>query len=263
MSRHQYECFHGMVCSPSTAQKCIHSFVSNHNTTLLNKDRQQKKPNDKNNRNSIGSGSILFLPSNYSNDEIHVYDCCHTLTIVTYYALVLLSFTGLSTLLGLTDIICSEEYVTEQPMIGGTSNTNNESLLSSTLDPSICVRPSVLDHLQKKHILTQRMDNTKKKEKDESTTVHLALKRKFEYDFRLIGLNVIMLHIVSYTDTPSTTTSTLNRKDEVLHLVEVYRFRNALLRFIMKLILNFFNTICQVIIGTTKSRKEKSVKKHS
>jgi len=201
----------------------------------------------------------LFLPSNYSDDEIHLYDLCHSLTIVTYYTLVLLSFTGLSTLLGLTETICSDEYVKEKPIVG-TSNTNNESLLSSTLDPSIYVRKSVLDHLQK-HVLTQRMDNTEEEEEEDSTTMHLALKRKFEYNFRLIGLNVIMLHIVSYTDTPSTT-STLKRDDEVLHLVEVYRFRNVLVRFFMKWILNFFNKICRVMIGT-KSPKENSVKKHS
>jgi len=201
----------------------------------------------------------LFLPSNYSDDEIHLYDFCHSLTIVTYYALVLLSFTGLSTLLGLTETICSDEYVKEKPIVG-TSNTNNESLLSSTLDPTIYVRKSVLDHLHN-HVLTQRMDNTEEEEEEDSTTMHLALKRKFEYNFRLIGLNVIMLHIVSYTDTPSTT-STLKCDDEVLHLVEVYRFRNVLVRFFMKWILNFFNKICRVMIGT-KSPKENSVKKHS
>ena len=72
--------FHGMLCSPRTAQRCI---------TAL-------------------TGNILFMPSNYKVKGIRHY-LVTDLNIWTYYGLVFASLTGLSTLLGLTRTIKVEE----------------------------------------------------------------------------------------------------------------------------------------------------------
>jgi len=71
--------FHGMLCSPSTARRCIKSFT----------------------------GSVLFLPFNKfesatSSDLIPK----SSLNLFTYYAMVIYSCTGISSLLGLTIGTC-------------------------------------------------------------------------------------------------------------------------------------------------------------
>ena len=61
--------FHGMLCHPATAARCIRAF---------------------------DNGSVLFMPQNYTFASLADYDCAGgTLTLWSYYALVLVSLTGL------------------------------------------------------------------------------------------------------------------------------------------------------------------------
>jgi len=267
MSLHQFQCFHGMYCSPSTAQKCIQCFVTRNEKSHTSKQRPEGSST-----NSVAGGSILFLPSEHTDNEIHLYECYRTLNICSYYALVLASFTGLSTILGLTKVICSEEYSQGRKIASGSisqtlpqhndvDDPKNQDecseaslqyvqdyklLLRSETDPSIHVRDSVLEYVHK-HILAEHMHV----EKENSSIIHLVLKRKFEYNFRLIGLNVIMLHIISYIDCPTST-----HKNKTLHLVEVYRFRNPGTRFICGLLFRTLSNICR-IVTREKYHKEK------
>ena len=72
--------FHGMLCNPMSANRCIKAF----------------------------NGTILFMPSNYKEKGIANYHTTN-LNLVTYYLLVLWSLTGLSTLLRMTDFIETKE----------------------------------------------------------------------------------------------------------------------------------------------------------
>lgn len=260
MSLHQFQCFHGMHCSPSTAQKCIQCFVQRDDNTHANRNSLEGSST-----NSIAGGSILFLPSEHTDDEIHLCECHRTLNIFTYYALVLSSFTGLSTILGLTKIICCEEYSQGRKIASGSINQtppqhddvddheaslqyvqDYKLLLSSEIDPSIHVQDSVLDFVHKR-ILAEHVNV----EKESLSRIHFVLKRKFEYNFQLVGLNVIMLHIISYMDGPS-----LMHKNKTLHLVEVYRFRNSVARLIFGLLFRAMVNIYWILIGG-KDLKEK------
>ena len=171
--------FHGMVCSPKTASKCIDAF----------------------------DGTILFMPSTYTPDTLALYDYSPdgVLTPFSYYLLVLISLTGLSTLLGMTDFRMSREFpdpgaaaaaaVTPDEKRNQTATTP----FVSTFNDGLRVESLVLDYC---------------KQYTKAQTIHL--KRQFEYEFRLVGLEVIMLHFLC--------------DQNKLHLVEVYQFKNAFLR---------------------------------
>ncbi len=72
--------FHGMLISPASAMRCVASI----------------------------NGVVLFMPSNYKERGISAYQVTY-LTTITYYLLVLFSFTGLSTTLQMTDFLESAE----------------------------------------------------------------------------------------------------------------------------------------------------------
>ena len=157
-----YRNFHGMLCQPSTAQCCVDSFT----------------------------GSILFMPHDYTTPSN--YDFSRPLlTVGTYYLLVLISFTGLSTLLGATKFQCAEEYNADQVKIITTP-------LASKSDPSLIFREDCWNHVYK-----QCSCNT------------LRLLRRFEYEFLWGNLSVVMLHLMC--------------ENNKLHLVEVYRWKVPLI----------------------------------
>lgn len=72
--------FHGMLCVPSVASKCIDSF----------------------------NGKILFMPRDYKSKGIDRY-CYSRISLIDYYTLVVYSLTGLSTLLNMTSLSHAEE----------------------------------------------------------------------------------------------------------------------------------------------------------
>lgn len=211
-----YNSFHSMVVKPSIANNCIQSFVQS-------------------------KGCILFMPYDHGDDKIHRYDASRgeRLSLISYYALVFFSFTGLSTLLGMTKTVDVQDYTSS----GGLSIWNKDGNAAvetrSILNPQVYVRDCALKYVEK-HIKTfnRKIDNS---DGGAGSPAPLKLQRRFEYNFRLCGgLNVIMLHLAS-SDCP-----------DVLHLVEVYQHTNPVLRYIIDKVLSIL-TIC--LRGTNKKRK--------
>lgn len=109
----EFHAFHSMVCNPLSAQKCIEAFTNG--THGQEEQEQGVNYRSESGRSSSGGGGgcILFMPSSYRQissrsdqlKEIKLHDATRSLSIITYYALVVVSLTGLSTLLGLTEFI--------------------------------------------------------------------------------------------------------------------------------------------------------------
>jgi hypothetical protein len=156
-----------MLCHPKTARRCIDSFT----------------------------GSILFMPHDYTttqqNKTLLNYDCGGgILTLISYYLLVLVTFTGLSTLLQQTEIRTAEETFLEL--------NDKNAIIVSQHDNRLRVDRLVLDY-----ILRQNPNSSS-----------LKLTRRFDYQFGgLVPISVIMLHLTC--------------DQGLLHLVEVYRVRDG------------------------------------
>jgi len=104
-----YRNFHGMLCHPTIAQRCVESFT----------------------------GTILFLPHDYTSPADHDFTR-PLLTVFTYYLLVLLSLTGWSTLLGGTTCHCAE---------GDPDPRSITTSLASRSDPSLVFRKDCWDYI--------------------------------------------------------------------------------------------------------------------
>ena len=162
----EYVHFHGMLCSPDTAKRCVDSF----------------------------DGTILFMPHTYSPATLPSFDCTRPiLTVWSYYVLVLFSLTGLSTLLGRTKFLAAHDYsVTnaeqqqqQQQVSNGVVDTDlslrirpSTTCVISEHDDSLVADPSVWSY-----VLHQ------------SGSRALRLVRRFEYEFGFGGLSVVMLHL--------------------------------------------------------------------
>ncbi len=166
-----------MLVGPGTAQRCIDSF----------------------------NGRILFMPSSYARDaatfplngERSPWEAA-SLSLLTYYLLVAVTLTGLSTLLRQTAVLDARDdaLVERDPSRDG-------SLLVSAATPSLRVDPCVLDFLVA--------------EDDSASAV--KVKRRFEFHFRLAAVKVVMVHLVSLG---SDGRPILRDGVEVTHLVEVF-----------------------------------------
>ena len=184
-----------MVCSPKTASQCIDAF----------------------------DGAILFMPSTYTPDTLSRYDYSPkgVLTPLSYYLLVLISLTGLSTLLGMTDFQVAKEYPDPD-----SASKEATTTLGSDSNDALQVETYVLHYC---------------KNYTQANTIYL--KRQFEYRFRLVGLEVIMLHFLC--------------DQNKLHLVEVYQFKHW---FLQKYFAPFFvsvGNVCRKFITRLQFRKNK------
>ncbi|KAJ3238112.1 hypothetical protein HDU81_008412 [Chytriomyces hyalinus] len=128
--------FHGMLASPAASLRCIAAFAG---------------------------AAVIFMPSNYKLKGISAYNYTN-LTLMLYYSLVVSSFTGLSTLLGLTHFIRAEESL-EKGVQGADS----------------LVTPDITAFLQKSAGL--------------SGVGELKVVRWFEYKFVVPGVHVHMFHV--------------------------------------------------------------------
>jgi hypothetical protein len=170
--------FHGMLCSPADARLCIADLT----------------------------GSILFMPAHYKNKGIRSY-LCTNLNLLVYYSLVLASFTGLSTLLGVTDIVCVEENLDDGLRIP--EFESDPEILHVVLHPDTISLDTGVDSTD------MRTDSVT--EYSNSTSCNDAkVIRRFAYNFRLPMISVQMFHVIS------------DRNPEVLHLVEIYETKNRL-----------------------------------
>lgn len=122
-----YQNFHGMLCNPWRASRCIHSF----------------------------NGMILFMPSSYTPRDLTTYDYSTKgmLTPLSYNLLVMFSFTGLSTLLKMTSmrlaIEIDDNAVQQQ-------NESQVSDLTSKYNSNLRIEPEVLDYC-KRYTLSSSM----------------------------------------------------------------------------------------------------------
>jgi len=162
-----YSNFHGMLCRPSTAQKCINSF----------------------------NGTILFMPEHCRTSDpanIARYDCSGgILNLASYYLLVVVSLTGLSTLFRQTKFLVAEQVPFQQQQV------NVDDLVSKQSNSRLAVDQNVLNY-----VLQQTNSSS------------LQVVRRFEYHFGgLVPVSVIMLHFVC--------------DKGLLHLVEVYHVKRG------------------------------------
>ena len=216
-SLEEYTHFHGMLCKPSTAARCVESF----------------------------NGTVLFMPHDYydptmtkrESSSLQPFDCTRPiLSVVSYYLLVWMSLTGLSTLLRQTKFLVSRDYASatntnlplvfqrrRRPAVEGTQPTkeeerdgNMDSPWVADSDKELIVYPHVWEYVLDRSVLG---DATTKEVSGE-----LRLKRQFEYNFGGVllggGLSVVMLH--------------LQCNQNKLHLVEVYQWKNPILRAIFR-----------------------------
>jgi hypothetical protein len=150
-----YRHFHGMLCHPKTAKRCIQSFRG---------------------------GTVLFLPHDYMRKtplsfSLSEYDCSgRVLNWMTYYSLVFVSLTGLWTLLGRTKLLIAR-HEGNTPIINKSSNVI-VPLQSEVYPNDLVVSKEVLDYIVAHH----------------PGTTGLFLERRFEFNFRGL-LKVVMLHI--------------------------------------------------------------------
>lgn len=208
-----YAAFHGMLCKPDTAGRCIESFQD---------------------------GAILFgtqdeyeiAVASMKDNKCANYDVNNIpflFNIWTYYLLVVLSFTGFSSLLGFTKVIEAVECVEcfdgseddrsdvlfrfkrrDNKHFESTASKNNfripPQVLEYVIDRSFALGPKPLEQ-ENKDLPTIEKDDPLVS--DESLLPELILLRRFEYDFGGF-LSVMMLHFMC----------TNGR----LHLVEIFCF---------------------------------------
>ena len=221
------------------------------------------------------------MPNSYSDDSIWRYDVSKSLDIISYYFLVFFSFTGLCTLLGMTETVEIQEFISNDnektksikknlnydddlcvwfnsPSRSAEENDiwkdkiKKRKELQSKLDPSIEITQSVFEYMQR-HI--EQHDNRKQQQNPKDVKIHLA--RKFEYHFRLIDLHVIMLHFISTSSNTSNNhdgnaDDTDDYGEQTLHLVEVYKCKNIILRHWLDVLLGFAGKVMRFVCGTTK-----------
>jgi hypothetical protein len=157
----EFERFHAMLPRPGVARRCVAAFQN----------------------------TILFAPSSYTDEDDFPtrgdsrYEV-KRLTVFTYWLLVLASFTGLSTMLGRTDVLDAREV-----------DVINEKEVDDVLPPH-ALHPSeaMMTYVRRK------------------AGERVRPCRRFEFNFRLAGLAVVMLHFRG---------ETTGR----LHLVEIYHSR--------------------------------------
>ena len=156
----EFERFHAMLPRPGVARRCVAAFQN----------------------------TIVFAPASYTDANFPArgdsrYEV-KRLTVFAYWLLVLASFTGLSTMLGCTDVIDAREC-----------EIINEREVDDVLPPhGLHPSEAMMAYVRRK------------------AGEHVRPCRRFEFNFRLAGLAVVMLHFRG---------ETTGR----LHLVEIYHTR--------------------------------------
>ena len=240
--------FHGMLCRPSTAQRCIDEFVG---ATILFMPLDY---NNKKHQTNIQSDNkpTKHSPASSSLSHFRTWDASHILTTTSYYGLVLLSFTGLSTLLRQTRFLVGRQ---ETPATDNSLSSENQP--SKILDgkivaesnPNLVIEESVFDYIiaqeQVNKDPAQQSTLTAKHQSaiNTSTSEQFYIKRRFEYDFGGL-LSVMMIHL-GQTGTDS---------EHKTHLVEVYEIKNAVIRALWSRLVTPFGSLLQEISRRRQNR---------
>jgi hypothetical protein len=183
--------FHGMLCYPRRASGCIDQFT----------------------------GSLLFMPSDYAKKPLGSYECVNVLNLVSYYTLVLLSFTGLLTALRQTKFLVGrDEGDVQVPTFLSAEMAGKKHGVELQIESK-----QILQHVQ------ELFPDSKS----------LRLRRRFEYDFGPL-LSVVMLHL------------TCNQGR--LHLLEIYHVHNPLLRGVFGMVLPALRSVWRTVLGLPKAQ---------
>ena len=182
-----YKNFHNMLISPWRAQRCIRDL----NGVVIFMPTEGTE--------GFFEGSFIFADSSSMHTDkttgnlrrLAQYEGQY-LNLLTYYLLVLVSFTGLSSLLGLTELIDFQE--------------NKDGLKEPEKEYDVDTQS-----IQRYLMLRTNAKSVKRI-------------RRYEFDFKLPGIQVVMIHYLS-------------EEENLLHLVEVYNLSERM-NFIVR-ILNF------------------------
>jgi hypothetical protein len=245
-----------MLCVPSTARRAIDSFQ--HGTVLFmpfHYSRQAFSTFTASASSSSSSTATLTTkavaattttttaPKQELSDpplyDYH-YNIQH-LNVWTYYLLVVLSFTGLSTVLRQTRVFIAREEEEQELDV-------NQPLAALTQLPhqqqALVVDPCVLQYIQQRH-----------------GNLPLFLVRRFEYYFPLASISVVMFHIHSGASQSNNNgdSNIQNNSNNTLHLVEVYRIQNPILRALLGASLDVSHWIV-ITLSSLGGCKEQSMK---
>ena len=196
--------FHGMFCLPSTARRCVDSFVGGGGGgggVILFADAQTYKSNDKE----------QLISGDFSHKRRGRY---FGLNVFNYYLLVLCSGTGLSSLLGWTKLTLQQTTSDEPHQVIISPSNSHTTTIASKTHPQLQVTPLCLNYLLEETRIHDRKGN--KKEEDDPK---LVLKERFEYEFGGI-LEVMMLHFICV-------------RSGKRHLVEVYEWKSPVIQYIV------------------------------
>jgi len=248
----EYKSFHGMLCKPRTAKRCIESF---NNGVALFADQKEYEYDDDD--DDINLNHLSNFDFNNTTAEL---GSGLPFNIWTYYLLVVLSLTGLSSILRITQCLKAVEYNLnfdddnqqaalrlvfrkgDDKHIESTEIKNEKNKLripqnaidyvinrsislgplidtTTTKKTSLTFSSSSLSEQHKRKQSTNDNDNGNGKDNEnEQTSIQLI--RCFEYDFGWGALSVMMLHFKC-------------QPNGRIHLVEVFK-TDTLLGYILE-----------------------------
>jgi hypothetical protein len=160
-----------MLCSFACAQRCINSFDG----VALFADQSTYDKIDRHDNQCMAVWD-------YNNKPLPI-----RLNVVNYYLLVLLSLTGLCSLIGKTKILLAEDSL-EIPY----NSNEGENSVYSKVSKNLYIPPGAMAYIHERSRELCKGDRTSKIS-EMQTPVELTLQRRFEFDFGGF-LSVMMLH---------------------------------------------------------------------
>jgi hypothetical protein len=200
-----YKALHSMVCSPSQARRCLNSF----NGAILFAD------------------CSVFNKPDVSAKDLDLVDYNHSvvpLNVVTYYLFVIVSFSGICTLLGYTQMTHSLENRKFTKASCRNEGGTTATFVQSNRHPELRVPYSTIDYLldlSAKKVYSMGTPSMSSSSSSSSSPTRLPprpelyLTQRFEFEFGSL-YQVMMLHFES---------SDGRQK----HLLEIYKFHSPIL----------------------------------
>jgi len=224
-SLEDYKAFHGMLCAPKDARRCIQSFEGG---AILFASQEDY-------------GIAIAGNKSFSNFDFNG----NTLNIWTYYLLVIFSLTGLCSVLRRTKVIEAVEYNDsddsgddilrqfkkgDKKFIESSKTTTAKNplrlppeVIEYVIDRSFALGPLYTENSMKEEMNAKKDATISIATEEKDTMPELTLIRRFEYDFGG-WLSVMMLHFVC----------TNGR----MHLVEIYGLnKQTIVGFIVEILM--------------------------
>ena len=240
--------FHGMLCKPSTAFRCINEFRGG---TVLFLPNEYNSRCGKSQTTLVTTSAVTTSPSATDNrtvlsaqqqEILNSYDCSVSLTVASYYVLVLVSFTGLLTLLGRTKFLVGRCEKPEKVV------TSSSPRIVSESDPRLVIEPFVLDYILQQQQKQQRPNTatTAGGSSSSDKVPSFVIKRRFEYDFGGF-CSVMMIHLGLQEEEGED--NLRHGSGGKTHLVEVYQIHPEILRVVFRHIFSFMNRFLQPLVA--------------